>query len=620
MILLKRSISFAGLLCLLLACHSAPKKGNNEPPQELETLAILGTNDIHGTLAPLSLKTQEADGTSMDYEAGGASTLASYIHIIRSEFGEHFIWLDGGDQFQGSIESNLSEGSAMVEFFNTNHVHASAIGNHEFDFGLPILKKRMDQAKYPYLAANILEKATGLPAPFPNTFAHTLITAGKLKVGIIGLSTLETPTTTRAQNVRTLLFDDLKMSTLRQAQILRERGAHIVLLTAHVGLACDSGHLSTSRLIRKPLDPQGECGSQHEMVRLLQSLPAGTIDAVISGHTHKVIHHWVAGVPVIQGGAFGRYINIIYLTYSWNEKRILTDQTRIEGPIPICSKVFQNQNDCNGDRPAPKIGRGPLISPEFHGEMIYPDPKTQAMIAPFIQQSEKAKSQIVGQALRPINYPFNSESALGNLVTDAILKAVPADVALMNTGGIRAPIQAGPITYGDVFRSFPFDNEIVTVQVTGQELTTILRVAESGSRGFGAVSGAFLKLIDPKYDAPRNDLNGDGLDSAWKTNRLISITLSQGEPLELHKIYTLATSDFLLTGGDDLGWPMSLISADRIQMNHGMMIRDAIVNYLQKSGPVNGPDHPLVDPNRPRFKFETPVKSAQKNAKKKKSL
>jgi 5'-nucleotidase len=606
---------------LLFACSTSPKGTQDsnvaEPKSGLETLAILGTNDIHGTLAPLSLKSKESNPSdAIPYQAGGAANIAAYTNILKSEFGEHFIWLDGGDQFQGSIESNIPQGAPMVQFFNQGGLTAAAIGNHEFDFGILALKERMKEAKYPYLAANIQDSQTLQPASFPNTQKHILIKAGHLNVGVIGLSTLETPTTTRAINVKDLQFTNLKDATLREARALRKMGAQIVVLTAHVGLKCEAGKANPAYSMRKETDPQGDCGDQDEMVRLLRNLPAGTLDAVISGHSHQVVHHWVAGVPVIQGGAFGRYLNVIYLTYDWEQKKLIPEESRIEGPIPVCTQVFQNQNDCNGNRPAPKNGRGPLVAPRFHGKTISPDVKMASLIEPALRKSEKIKNKVLGYAVQPINHPENRESELGNLIADSIRAAVHTDFALMNHGGMRAPFQVGPITYESAFRTLPFDNEIAILKVTGKELKTILLVAESGARGFGSFSGLKLKLIDPKIDLTPVDLNQDGKFDPWEVDRILSLTLPNGDPIQMDRIYTLGLSDFLVTGGDDLGWAMSQIPPERIQMNTGILARDALVQYIEFQKELNTPQRPLIDPNHPRLVIEKhrPVKKSVRKA------
>jgi 5'-nucleotidase len=620
----KSLLAFFALLVANLACTTAPKDytlpdSGQEPTSGLETLVIVGTNDIHGTLSPLSLKSREEPGVQpVQYEAGGTAVLAGYINILRKEFGDHLIWLDAGDEYQGSIVSNSEKGAPMVQFLNEAGVNAAAVGNHEFDFGLDTLKARMSEARFPYLAANISEKATGLPADFPNTKSRILVRVGNVKVGVIGLSTLDTPRTTLPQNVATLQFDDLKTAALREAQALRKEGAQVVLLTAHSGLKCDHGKLGHAHAMRKQTDPQGHCGENDEMVQLLQSLPSGTIDAVISGHTHQIVHHWIAGVPVIQGGAFGRYLNVIYLTFDWSKKKLISEKSRIEGPIPVCTRVFKNQNDCNGDRPAPKKGRGPLVPPVFHGVEVYPDARIQEIQEPIIKKSEAIKNRVLGRAVRPLDHSPHHESELGNLTADAIKQAAHSDVAIMNFGGLRSPLEAGPVTFGAVFQSLPFENRVSKVKVTGKELKLILRVAESGSRGLTSVSGLQLRLLDPKSPASYTDLNHNRKGEAWEVDRLLHVSLANGEPIEDDKFYNLGMLDFLVTGGDDFEWVMSQIPPDRIQVDVGIRARDALVQYIEQQKILNPPDHPLINPLQPRLIFEKPkpAKHSKQGAKK----
>jgi 5'-nucleotidase len=609
--------------CATSFFHPSTPQAQTAPPQKesIETLAILGSNDIHGNLAPISMKADSPAGP-IHFESGGAANLSAYIDILRSEFGDHLLWLDAGDQFQGTLESNRTGGAPMVQFFNFKNLTSAAIGNHEFDFGLPTLKARMTEAHYPYLAGNITDLNTGKPAEFPHTQAHMIVPVGTLKVGIFGLSTLDTPMTTRAQHVKTLRFENLKEVTLREVASLRKEGADIVVMTAHVGLFCPAASRGASAYqMRKPSDPQEQCRSGDEMVQLLESLPSGTVDAVISGHSHTIVHHWIGGTPVIQAGSYGRYLNVIYLNYDRATHQVLPDQTRIEGPIPVCSQVFQNQNDCNGDRPAPKNGRGPLVTARFHGKPIYASAATQALIAPSLKEAEQERTQKLGFAAKKMEHLHGQESPLGNLIADAIRAHAQSDFAIMNSGGIRAPIEAGPITYGAVFRTIPFDNAISVIKVSGEELLTILRVAESGSRNLASVSGLKIKMIRLSAKAPIDDLTGQGRFEPWETNRLLEVKKSDGTPIDPHQWYTLAALDFLVTGGDDLRWPMSRIPEDRIQLDKGILVRDALVAMIQHSGPLNSENHPLVDPQNPRitlvnaphhFKRHSSTKGAKK--------
>ena len=629
-------VSLLGSL-LLASCSTARGPESDiafSASGDLETVVIVGTNDIHGGLAPQSLKTRETDDTlSVPYEAGGAAFLADYIRILRNEFGDRLLWLDAGDEFQGTIESNTEQGSSVVRFFNATGLNAAAIGNHEFDFGpnrapspgntakdvLGSLRARLKEAQFPYLSANLLDKKTGKLPEIQNLYSSKLMTAGRMKVGVIGLTTPETAVTTLPEFVKELVFDNLKKATLREITKLREEGAQSIVLDAHVGIRCSPGKMPVYHLFRKPSDPQGDCERSEELVQLLKDLPSGSVDAVVSGHSHQIVHHWVNGVPVIQGGASARYINLIYLTYDVKNGKLLTDRTRIEGPIPICPKVFQNQNDCNGDRPAPRNGRGPLISPKFHGQAISAEPRITELLKPVFEKAEAAKQEIVAHAARRIEHERFAESPLGDLIADSMRAAVKADVAIMNSGGIRAPFEAGPITFGTVFRTVPFDNSIVVLTLTGRELKTILRISESGSRGYFSVSGVRLRLIGPSYDAPSSDLNGNAKIEPWEVNRVLEVSLEDGRPIDDHQQYTLATLDFLALGGDDYGWFMSQIPKSRIKMT-GLITRDAFVKYLRETAVAaggenfgfNSAEHPLINPEKPRLKFENPHQKSSK--------
>jgi 5'-nucleotidase len=614
--------------------HSSEIEHSPTSSADVETITIMGTNDIHGAIAPMELKSRETQGVApIHYEAGGAAYLASYVKRLRSELGDRLLWLDGGDEFQGTIESNLNHGQAMVKFFNAAGLNAAAIGNHEFDFGaepanasntdrLSALKNRMKEANYPYLASNIFDRANGQLESFPNTYPSKLFQAGRIKVGVLGLSTVDTPTTTRPENVQSLEFGDLKDATLREAKKLRQQGANIVLIAAHAGLFCDLTHSPPGHILRRPNDPQGECERNQEIVRLLRSLPSGTVDGVVSGHTHSVVHHYIAGVPVIQGGSNGRYFNLIHLAYDLKNQKLLTDQTSIEGPIPVCPMVFKNQGDCNGDRPAPYIGRGNLVHPTFRRHEIQADSNVQSVIQPAMDTAKKIKDEVYGKAAQPIEHFREKESPLGDLVADAARISTQADFALVNSGGIRAPIEQGNITYGNIFRVLPFENSLVVLSVSGKQLKQILRIAESGSRGFHPVSGLKLKLISPEADAPADDLDGDQKISPWEINRVLDIQTTDGKSIDDRKQYRLATIDFLVSGGDDYGWIMRQIPPNH-RKNTGLLIREVTSEHIRKltaeTGGINSVEHPLIDPSSPRMVFEKPKVSKSKKGKKHRS-
>ncbi len=584
----------------------------------IETVVLMGTNDIHGALAPMKLKTKDADETA--YEKGGLTWLAGYVRLLRQEYGSRLLVLDAGDEFQGSIESNSQKGAPVVQFFNAVGLNAATLGNHEFDFGQDALKLRMSEAQYPYVMSNIVEKATGKRPEFPNTVPHLLLQAGRVKVGIIGLSTRDTPVTTLPDNVKNLDFTDLAEATLREAKALRAKGAQIVTVVAHVGQECELPPIVKNQ-IHKAGESASDCSRRDELSQFLNKIPPGTVDAVITGHSHTLVHHWINGTPVIESGSRGHQFHLIYLDYDLKNGKLLADQTRIEGPVPVCPRIFRNQGECNGDRQAPKNGRGSLVTPKFRGQEVQEDTQVAQLLVPVFAAAETVRNRVVGQAARRIEHQRQSESEFGNMLTDAIREATGADVALMNSGGIRAPIEAGPIKYGDIFQSLPFENSISVLQVSGKELHQILRVAESGARGYFPVSGVQMRLVGNQYEVSGNDLDHDGKIEPWEVDRLVNVRLMDGSPISDKKTYRLATVDFLVSGGDDFGWVMKPIPKKRITQASGpggtnLLVRDVLVQYLERHQPVNTAQAPLIDPAHPRFEFGPPVAKVRHGGKK----
>jgi 5'-nucleotidase len=244
----------------------------------------------------------------------------------------------------------------------------------------------------------------------------------------------------------------------------------------------------------------------------------------------------------------------------------------------------------------------------FHGEKVREDSETRNYLEPLFKNIEPQKKRVVGQAVRPVRHTRTRESEMGNLISDAIRAKVHADFALVNAGGIRSEFESGPITYESLFRAFPFDNAVAVLKVSGQELKKIVRLAENGSRGFFPVSGLKLRLVDLAFEAPAQDLNQNKRIEPWEVDRLISVQQESGKPILDEKTYTLALPDFLVTGGDDMGWAMSQIRPKQVQLDAGGLMRDALEQYLAQAGPINSAEHPLVDPKHPRMKIEQPKK------------
>jgi 5'-nucleotidase len=609
---LKRSLGTLALGALLISCaHSKPSL--TPGPDEI---AILAFNDFHGALLP-----QKNPGGT---ESGGALALARMIATARSLYGDRLLVLEAGDSMQGTLESNLVEGASVIEVFNRMGVQMGVIGNHEFDYGpigqgtplksgddvLGALKQRLSEARYPFVVANIFDRKTGQRLELPNTLPSRKVQLGQTTVGVIGITTIDTPSTTLPDHVRQLEFRDQAPIILAEAQALRAQGARVIVLLAHAGLKCDfeqSAPSTPPKRVHAPSDRALPCGERDEIVTLLRALPPGTLDAVIAGHSHQIVHHWVSGVPVIQAGANGQYVNLLRMRIDAATGRVRPSETRINGPLPVCERVNKDSGECAHSR---KTDNPTAVLATFLGKSLVSTPEVQQTLDTALARTSEIRGRALGFAARPVSHPRRSESEFGNLVADALRAHADTPIGLMNSGGIRTQLEAGPITYETLYRALPFDNSVTRLELTGRELKTVLQIATSGAHGLIQVSGLSLKVLPP--EAPpvsRKDLNGDGEVENWEENRLLNAELvnDQGarKPIREQALYALAVPDYVARGGDHWDVVTSKLSRARVRF-FPTLIRDAVEQRLAEIGPVNSLDAPLRDPRNPRIEVAAP--------------
>jgi 2',3'-cyclic-nucleotide 2'-phosphodiesterase (5'-nucleotidase family) len=375
---------------------------------------IIATNDFHGTLEP------RVDGRGV--RTGGAGAVASVIEKARRECqGCAVLLLDGGDMFQGTAASNLVYGRSIVALYDALGYTAAALGNHEFDWGQDTLRARMRDAHYAILGANV-RYADGRDVPWIRD--DTLVEAGGVRVGIIGLATVETPRVTLAANVSDLRFVDPVPVVLERARSLRERGANLVVVIAHAGAFCDA---------------EGDDRCAGEIIDLARG--AGrAIDAIVSGHTHSLVRTVENGVPIVQARSNGRAVGVLDL---------------VPGEVPVVS-VRSVLTD--------SVTPSPRIDSMARRALAAVAPRVSARVATIATHLARSGEQ----------HP------LGHLVADAQRWAGKADVAVMNNGGIRADLPSGVATYGRLFEVQPFANTLHRFTLRGSDLRAYLEKLVGG--------------------------------------------------------------------------------------------------------------------------------------------
>jgi len=552
---LRHALGSLLLLSFAAGCPSKSSTGEQPPATRaptkasVVTISIVGTNDLHGHLSRLPM-------------------LAGFIHNLRDARKQDgaVVLLDAGDMFQGTLESNLTEGASVVDIYNAMGYTAATIGNHEFDFG-PVgekatptaagddprgaLKARLKQARFPILAANIVDAKTKQSLPWAKThLLHKVAPAGGDKnvgvtLGIIGVTTTATPYTTIAAN-----FTGLRMWTLQRAIVplakkLRAQGASAIIVVAHAGGRCHGGH--TPKDLTK-------CDKRQEIFQFAKKLPAGTVDVIVAGHTHARMAHQVNGVAIIEslskGVAFGR----IDLKIDTKTKRLIG--TTIQPTRWLCKR-------------GTGIKKVACEAGEYEGKKVVADKTLSAMADKAMERARKLRDEPLGVTLKDkIKRSRARESALGNMVADLMRQVRPkADVALTNGGGLRADLPAGPLTYGRLYEAQPFDNRFAIVKLTAAEFSGLLAKNLRHRAGIFSVSGLRAKAscAEGKIRVDLFRPNGNAIPPAAKL--------------------TLATNDFLASGGD--GAFRSLRKRPgAITVETGETIRDAIAAALRKRGGV----------------------------------
>lgn len=554
---MKRSLPLV-LFLLASACASAP------PPASAPVHVVLvGTTDVHGWFA---------GHIDTGVVWGGTPALARYVNILRAENPGRVLVVDSGDMWQGTLESNMSEGEAVVRAYNAIGYVAAAVGNHEFDYGPPgpdaiarklsqdalgALKHNAALAKFPLLSANMVEKSNGRTPAWAKQ--SVMVDVQGAKVGIIGLSTPDTPNVTMGANVVSLAFSDPVEATVRVAKELRDKGADAVIVIAHMGGRCKD---------MNDVHDVDSCEKGHESMDYLAKLPPGTIDAFFAGHTHSQMRQIINGVPAVQAGPFSREFSTVDLWVDPAANKVTKSEIRPH--TMICTHVYEGTQQCD-PRNAPAGAK--LVPRVFEGVTIENDTKVAAVIDPYLRRVAAKREENVGiRASERMPRSLVGESSLGNLLADALREYAATDFGMMNSGGIRADLPAKDLIYADVFAVSPFDNFPAVVKMTGKQIAETLRVTATGVRGIMQVSG-LRYTIDTTKDADK---------APAERNRVLDITTADGSALDPDKVYTVAMPDFIAAGGDGTQDVMAQIPRENINISYARPIRDILVEMWHK--------------------------------------
>ncbi len=475
-------------------------------------LRVFATNDVHGSLEAT------VPPWSNHRPVGGVAAVAGMMARLAGECHCTTLRLDAGDVMQGTPVSNLSYGRATVAAFNAMGYAASAIGNHEFDWGLDTLQARIRQARFAWLSSNIRDRATDAVPPWVTPWR--MVTAGHYRIALVGYTTVTTPSTTRPSIVAGLRFDSGPARLDAAIAAARREHPDFVIVLAHEGAFCDRN---------------GTC--QGEVVDLARALTERP-DLIVSGHTHSLITTTVNGIPIVQARSSTTALGIVDFV----------DSAGVRVARMRVATVYADRE------PA--------------------DTAVARLVRQEVQQVAPLTSRVVATLAAPL-VRRGDQYPLGNLIADADRAAAGSDVALVNNGGIRADLPAGPVTWGQLFEVEPFQNFVARLTVSGAVLRATLEHALGAADARAHVSGVVVRV---NAAAPPGQ-------------RVVALTLADGRPVLDTARYTLAVPDFVAAGGSGYAMLRAVPS-----QNTGIVDLDALTGYLARlPQPVQPPEDVRVE-------------------------
>jgi len=481
---------------------------------------LVGIPDI-ARAEPLSLTIVHVnDWDQMDGNrgTGGAGKIATVVKDERARAesdGGLAIVTFGGDMISPSLLSGIDKGAHMIDLANAVGIDVAVVGNHEFDFGPEVLQQRLSESKTRWLLGNVTYKGK---AGFPGTATSWMIEQGAYKIGFIGLLTPETMLISSAG--KDVSIAPMQDTGAKLASELKEAGADLVIALTHDGLAADL-----------------------ELLRAVKD-----IDVLLGGHDHLLTAWYDGRQVVMKAGSQGSHVGVLSLAIDRVEGR--------RGPKLVWTPSFDLASTADTEA----------------------DPDVAAKVAVYKQRLDDELGQVIGTSSTELDTRRASvrsgETAIGNLITDAMRAATNSDVAVTNGGGIRGDKQypAGTkLARKDVLTELPFGNKTVKLTLTGAQL---LEALETGVSQVENTKGRFAQVsgLAFTYDAAKP-----------AGSRVKSVSVG-GAPLDKAKTYTLATNDFMARGGD--GYGVFRSAEVLIDAKSGTLMATQVINHIAAAGTI----------------------------------
>lgn len=510
----------AGAIFLSCRTFTNSELRDTDPAADEVNISILSLNDLHG--GGLSENKKFSIGTPADRHAvkiGGPAAMKAYFTSIKAANPKGTLILDAGDSYQGSLVSNNSRGQAIASLYNYLGVDATAIGNHEFDWGgilapaqfiqnnyeSPFLRV-VEKTNYPFLAHNMSFKTHPLE-DMPKLLdskgkaynirsrdgkskiaSYAMFERNGVKIAVIGAITENAMASSSLENYREVTIRPIGDGLAALIQSLRTKnGAQVVVLLMHAGFSCgfsqfDYQNDAANTSVQCPEVAAGSDEIRKVFAKITADgfAPGKLIDVVVAGHVHAPQAHYYEGVPVIQNADKGLGFGRVDIRFKKSDNAVTS--RKIFPPALFCHIHFANYPGCDPKGPEVNLpwpaSVGSETAPLYYGTPIDIPAQLRganAALTPFKNLFEDMEKPITTLA-EGLEHDRFKESALDRCYVDAIGLAANADLVIAISGGIRESLPKGVITAGHLFEVAPFDGGAVEVAMTGKELEAYIKM------------------------------------------------------------------------------------------------------------------------------------------------
>ncbi|MEA2172892.1 MAG: hypothetical protein QOD00_484 [Blastocatellia bacterium] len=504
-------------------------------------VTILATTDLHGNINPIDYYSNKPD-------ARGLAKAATIIKAARKERPD-LLLLDSGDTIQGTPliyyhnKKNNRPPDPMMLSMNALKYDAMAVGNHEYNFGLPVLEKARHEAKFPWLSANTYKKGTDQPAYDP----YLVKNVGGVRVGVLGLTTPGVPSWENPENYAGLEFRETVSEAKKWTGILREKEhVDLVVVAMHMGLEED---LSTGQLT------PGQAPNENAAVRIAMEVQG--IDVILMGHTHREVPSmFINGVLLTQADKWAR--------------RVARVDVYLEQPGDA------GKNDGRWR----VVAKGARTIPVDDG--VKADEEITKLAEPYDRETQSWLNRQIGESgveLTATDARFR-DTAILDLIQRVQLDAGRADVSMAASFNPQARIPKGPVTVRDIAGLYEFENTLVTLEVTGAQLKDAL---EHSAKYFLAYvpNKAAADLVDEKIPGYNFDI-AEGvtydLDISKPVGQRIQNLRWHGQPLNPAQRLRLVTNNYRVNGGGGF----AMYKSAPVVYRSSEEVRELIIDWVER--------------------------------------